>query len=101
VRVSFTKNPEGECKFKTVNGKVEVTLHDGLNADLDFKTFNGRVYSDFDITALPRKPITVENRTGKRTIYRRGDSYSVRVGRGGPGFSFDTLNGSIYVLKAK
>jgi hypothetical protein len=99
IKVSFTRNPESECSFKTVNGKIEVTLRPGLNADLRLKTFNGKVYSDFDVSALPQKNGPVEERSGTRRIYRRGNSYSVRVAKGGPEFSFDTLNGSIYVLK--
>lgn len=99
IKVSFTKNPPSECSFKTVNGKIEVTLHDGLNADVKLKTFNGKVYTDFDVSTLPPAQATVEEWKGTRRIFRRGDSYSVRIGKGGPEFSFDTLNGSIYVLK--
>lgn len=98
IKVSFTRNPVSECSFKTVNGKIEVVLHDGLNADIKLKTFNGKVFTDFDVSSLPREDRTVEERKGSRRIYRRGDSHTVRVGKGGPEFSFDTLNGSIYVL---
>jgi hypothetical protein len=99
IKVSFTRNPGSECSFKTVNGKIEVVLHDGLNADMKLKTFNGKVYTDFDFSSLPREDRTVEERQGPLRIYKRRDSYTVRVGKGGPEFSFDTLNGSIYVLK--
>jgi hypothetical protein len=99
VKVSFTRNPQSDCFFKTVNGKVEVTLRNGLNADLAFKTFNGQVYTDFEVTGLPRKVATIERRSGRRKIYRRGEYFSVRAGKGGTEFSFDTLNGNIYVLK--
>ena len=99
IKVSFTRNPASECCFKTVNGKIEVVLQDGLNADVKLKTFNGKVYTDFDFSSLPRKDFAVEERNGSRRIFRRGGSYTVRVGKGGPEFSFDTLNGSIYVLK--
>ncbi|MCX6134201.1 MAG: hypothetical protein NTU47_10360 [Ignavibacteriales bacterium] len=99
IKASFTKNPGSDCSFKTVNGKIEVVLHDGLNADMKLKTFNGKVYTDFDVSSVPRENRTVEERKGSRRIYRRGGSQTVRVGKGGPEFSFDTLNGSIYVLK--
>jgi hypothetical protein len=100
VKISFIRNPQSDCSFKTVNGKVEVALHDGLDADLAFKTFNGQVYTDFAVTNLPRKLGTIEERKGRRTVYRRGDFFSVRAGKGGPEFSFNTLNGNIYVLKS-
>jgi hypothetical protein len=99
INVSFSRNPVSECSFKTVNGKIEVKLQSGLNADVKLKTFNGSVYSDFDIIALPRDDRTLEEHKGSRRIYRRGSSSSVRVGNGGPQFSFETLNGNIYILK--
>ena len=70
-----------------------------LNADIRLKTFNGSVYTDFDVTSVPRVDRTVEVRNGTRRVYRRGEYQTVRVGKGGPEFSFDTLNGSIYVLR--
>ena len=99
VKVSFTRNPQSDCYFKTVNGKVKVTLRDGLDADLAFKTFNGQVYTDFEVTGLPRKVATIEKRSGQRKIYRRGEYFSVRAGRGGTEYKFNTLNGNIYILK--
>lgn len=99
IKVTFTRNPGSECSFKTVNGKIEVVLHEGLNADMKLKTFNGKVFTDFDVSSVPRDERTVEERKGSRRIFRRGDFFTVRVGSGGPEFSFDTLNGSIYVLK--
>jgi len=99
IKVSFTKNPGSGCSFKTVNGKIEVVLQDGLNADLRFKTFNGKVYTDYDVVALAQENAAKEEERRTRYVYRRNSSYSVRVGKGGPEFSFDTLNGSIYVLK--
>ena len=99
IKVSFTKNPSADCSFKTVNGKIEVVLHDGLSADMRLKTFNGKVYTDFETESLPRDEKVVEKHEGSRRIYKRGDSYAVRIGNGGPEFSFDTLNGNIYLLK--
>jgi hypothetical protein len=99
IKVSFAENPGSGCSFKTINGKIEVVLHDGLNADMKLKTFNGKVYSDFEVSTLPQENKTVEEHNGSRRIYRRGDSSTVRVGKGGSELVFDTLNGSIYVLK--
>ena len=99
IKVSFTRNPDSECSFKTVNGKIEVVLHDGLNANIRLKTFNGKVYTDFDAVSMPQEDRAVKEQRGSRWIYRRGSSYGVRIGKGGPELSFDTLNGSIYVLK--
>jgi hypothetical protein len=98
VEVSFRINPTEESSFKTINGEVNVRLQDNLSADLEFKTMNGEVYSDFDVKSLPLKSPTMKRRNGMK-VYKSGDSFSVRVGSGGPELSFDTLNGDIYVSK--
>ena len=98
VKAVFSKNPEKDCKFKTVNGKVDVEFPNGLSADLNLKTFNGSVYTDFDVVGLPRKAAGFESH-GRRKVYMSDRSFSVRVGKGGPELSFDTLNGNVHILK--
>jgi len=98
LTVGFRENPVGKCVFRTVNGGVEVTFQDPLSAELHLKTFNGKAYTDFDVTAVPKTIPRIKEKRGKR-VYRGGDDYVVRVGEGGPQLAFDTLNGSIHILK--
>ena len=98
VEVSFTRNPGSRCGFGTVNGSIEVAFPEELSADLKFKTFNGEVYSDFDVKGLPEKAMSFE-RTGRRSVYRSNEFFSVRSGKGGPELLFDTLNGDIRILR--
>lgn len=98
VAVSFRRNPVSRCGFRTVNGSIEVQFPDDLSADLKLKTFNGEVYSDFDVTGLPRKA-TGPERIGRRTVYRGDEFFAVRAGGGGPEMLFDTLNGDIRILR--
>ncbi len=100
IKAEFSKNPSGQSSFKTINGKVDVTFQDNLNADLEFKTLNGEVYSDFDVQSLPQKSYSTKKRHGMKT-YKSHDSFSVRVGNGGPELTFNTLNGNIYVSKSE
>ncbi|MEX1137833.1 MAG: hypothetical protein WEB33_02970 [Bacteroidota bacterium] len=98
LQIGFRVNPADECTFRTVNGSVEVFFQDPLAAELLLKTFNGKAYTDFDVTAAPRTIPTIKEKRGKK-IYRGGDAYIVRTGGGGPQLAFDTLNGSIRILK--
>jgi hypothetical protein len=98
VGVRFRKNPDSRCWFKTVNGSIEVEVPGELSADLKLKTFNGEVYSDFDVTGLPREA-SVPERIGRRTVYRGDEFFSVRAGKGGPEMLFETLNGDIRILR--
>ena len=94
---AFDVAPQTPAEFKTVNGKVDVTLPASLSADLRLKTMNGGLYTDFETTALPVKPIA-EQRRG-RFRYRADRYVSVRVGKGGPELTFETLNGNVQVRK--
>jgi len=100
VRVEFAASPARETAFRTVNGEVRVTFPETLNGDLKLKTFNGGLFTDFDVTAVP-VPATVTRETrGATRIYRSNDFTTIRVGRGGPLLTFETLNGDVRILRA-
>ena len=94
VKVSYTRNPTKNTEFKTLNGSVDVYFRKDLNADLYFKKLNGAIYTDFEVTALPRKAEAGEIESGK-FVYRGNGKAAGRAGKGGPELTFDTLNGNI------
>jgi hypothetical protein len=99
VSISFARNPESRCGFRTVNGSIDIDFPEELSADLKFKTLNGELYSDFEVTGLPHGKTKAE-KIGRRTVYK-GDEYSsVRAGKGGPEMCLETLNGDICILHA-
>jgi len=101
VTVTFERVPADATQFKTVNGSLDVTYPPTLAGNLEFKTMNGDVYTDFDIVALD-EPATLERDNGRGLSRMRSNRNSAfRVGAGGTRHSFHTLNGSIYVRKAK
>jgi hypothetical protein len=98
VEASFQGRPATSSSFRTVNGDVVVSFPASLSADLRLKTLNGGLFTDFDTTVLPSAPVAGEQRNGK-FVYRSDRSARVRVGRGGPEFEFETVNGDVRVLK--
>jgi hypothetical protein len=99
LSVSFARNPDRRCSFRSLNGEMRIAFRPPLSADLRFKTFNGEVYSDFPVTYLPRRgPVETESRKGRRMI--KTDSWtSVRIGGGGPSIDLDAFNGDTYILQ--
>jgi hypothetical protein len=97
VTASFERAPTAAATFKTVNGRVDLSMPAKLAADLRLTTLHGGVYTDFDTAPLPVTP-TTERRDG-RFIYRADRSIPVRVGGGGPEITVETVNGDIRVRK--
>lgn len=99
VTASFTAAPRAASLFKTINGHVIVTMPDNLAADLRMKTFNGGLFTDFEVQAVPTATAVNAERSDGKFIYRSNGYTSVRVGAGGPELTLDTLNGDVRVLK--
>ncbi|MFH1940509.1 MAG: hypothetical protein ABIL68_00265 [bacterium] len=98
VTVDFTKNPEGESRFGSLNGEVRLYFQPKLSADFYLKTFNGQVFSDFEVTYLAPKVTTMNEKNGKR-VYKSGHLCGVRAGSGGPEIKLDGFNGDMFILR--
>jgi len=99
VTTSFTSAPNARSLFRTINGDVVVTMPDSLAADVRMKTFNGALYTDFEVQRLPDpKPVVFEKRNGM-SVYRSSGFTSLRIGSGGPELTMDTLNGDVRILR--
>ncbi len=98
VKATFRENPREKSDFSTINGNIEMYFVHGLAADFRFKTMNGRVYSDFEMTSLPAHPANVERQSG-RFVFRSDRYTGGRIGNGGPEITAENLNGEIRVLE--
>jgi len=104
VLATFNRvDPQKPMAFSSMNGAIDVTFPPDIKANLNLRTDNGEVFSDFDIQLqTPTSPLTVEDNRGK------GGKYVVKVDRtvrgtingGGPEIQFKNFNGSIYIRKA-
>jgi hypothetical protein len=94
LHITFRGNPARDSYFGSLNGDVDLFFQPGLSADLLLKTFNGEIYSDFEVAPLPSGPISRETQ-GNKHVYRANRFFGVRVGRGGPEIKLDGFNGDI------
>jgi hypothetical protein len=99
VTVVFADVPRDASEFKTINGNVIVTFPRDLAADLRLKTMHGELLTDFEVQTLPVQPEVTRSGTNGRFVYKAGGATRVRVGRGGPELSFETLNGDVRILR--
>jgi hypothetical protein len=98
VKVTFRENPREKSDFASINGNVDLYFVRGLAGDFRFKTMNGAVYSDFEMTSLPAQPVSAEHR-GSKFVFRSDRFTGGRVGSGGPEIKAENLNGDIRILE--
>jgi hypothetical protein len=100
VSAEFAENPKAASSYKSVNGDLDVIFQRTLSANLLMKTFNGALFTDFDVTPLPTPASGVERRNGM-TVYRGSRFTGYRVGKGGPEITLDAFNGSIRIVSSR
>jgi hypothetical protein len=99
VTAAFVSAPRAASVFRTINGNVVLTMPEGLAADLRMKTFNGGLFTDFEVQTLPTAARVEAERRNGMFVYRSNGFTTVRAGGGGPELTLDTLNGDVRVLK--
>jgi hypothetical protein len=98
VKITFSKNPESDSYFGTINGDVELVFRSPLSANFQIKSIYGEAYSDFLVEYI-NKSVPVEVRKKGKYVYKSDRSVYFRVGDGGPKIELDTLTGDILIRK--
>jgi hypothetical protein len=99
VEVSFARAPSHDCSIKTINGDITLTVPGGAGLDAALSMMQGKVVSEFDLEPLAL-PAKIEQTTQDgRFVYRVEQSSGIRLGKGGPTFSIESLNGDLRIRK--
>jgi len=87
--------------FSTLNGRIDVTFPASVKANVKMKSDRGDIYSDFDVDIEKNQPQV--NRSSQSGMYRVSieDWVNGRINGGGPEVMMKSMQGSIYVRKAK
>lgn len=101
VDVSFVHAPSRDCSIKTINGDITLTVPGGAGFDASLSMMQGKVVSELDLEplALPAK-VERKNESG-RFVYHVEQAAGIRLGKGGPTFSIESLNGDLHIRKAR
>jgi len=100
VSVNYLINPPEASSYNTINGDIRVTYQPGFSADLTFKSMHGELFTDFtEAKLLPASTTKLQETKGHVAVYKLNTITTVRFGKGGKTFKFETLNGNVYVKK--
>jgi len=101
VEVSFARAPSRDCSIKTINGDITLTVPGGAGLDAALSMMQGKVVSEFDLEPLAL-PARVEQRNEEgRFVYHIAQAAGIRLGKGGPTFSIESLNGDLRIRKSQ
>jgi hypothetical protein len=102
LTVSLDKvNPGKPLSFSSFNGDVDVTFPDNAKFDLNMRTDQGKIFSDFKLEMKNARTQKTQGKEGGRFELRLDRAVRAALNGGGEEALFKTFNGNIYIRKKK
>jgi DUF4097 and DUF4098 domain-containing protein YvlB len=92
-------DPAKPISFSSTNGNIEVTLPADLKANLKMRSFNGSIWSDFDMKVTGGQPVQSSGGSDAKFQVKFDRTMYGAINGGGVEASFSTLNGKIMIKK--
>jgi DUF4097 and DUF4098 domain-containing protein YvlB len=104
VLVTFVRvDAQKSMAFSSMNGNIDVTFPADFKANVNMRSDNGEVFSDFDIQlqTTATQPTVEDNRSkGGKYVVRIDKTVRGTINGGGQDVQFKNFNGNIYIRKA-
>ena len=99
IVLRFIEIPREGGGVVTVNGDVELAFPTIPDVQVSMKTLNGRLFSEFAYRHRSNPPQVESRRSDGMYVYKSSGSTEISIGKGGPKWSLETLNGDIHIRK--
>jgi len=94
-------DPKAPMAFTSVNGKIDVLFPAEVKANVKLKSDRGEMFSDFDIAVDKTQPKVEKNTEDHYYSVKIEDWVYGKINGGGPEMMMKTMQGNIYIRKAK
>lgn len=100
INVQFNQvTPNAPMAFSTIEGNVDITFPEDINALLKMKSDHGEIFSDFDVNIKKREQKTEKSdKTGSVKIYLEEWIYG-KINNGGPEMLVKSFDGNVFIRK--
>ncbi len=99
IVLGFLEMPRDGGSVVTVNGDVELVFPSTPNVHVSMKTFNGGLFSEFAYKRRDNTSHIESKRSDGTYVYTSSGGTEISIGKGGPHWFLETLNGDIYIRK--
>jgi len=99
VEVEYSRNPNEDSRYYSLNGDINALFIKGLAANLSFKSFNGDLYTN--VENLQGMSAIIEKKQDKEGTNLKIGGNRFKVGNGGALLDFETFNGDVIVKEKK
>jgi hypothetical protein len=94
-------DPKAPMAFTSLNGKVDVLFPADTKANVKLKSDRGEMFSDFDIAVDKTQPKVEKSSEDHYYSVKIEDWVYGKINGGGPEMMMKTMQGNIYIRKAK
>ena len=97
INIAYQKNPSKDSKFISINGDLNIVFAGEPDAEVIYKTMNGDFYTSYDVSMMAPIIKKTNKKKGRGIKYKLGSTNRLLVGKGGPVYRLETLNGDIKI----
>ena len=94
-------DPRAPMAFSSVNGKIDVLFPADIKANVKLKSDRGEMFSDFDIAVDKTQPKVEKSTEEHYYSVKIEDWVYGKINGGGPEMIMKTMQGNVYIRKAK
>jgi DUF4097 and DUF4098 domain-containing protein YvlB len=99
IKVSYKNFETINGTYTTINGDITLAAPGNLSAEVECKSMNGEIYTDYDDFKPLSKVQKLSESSNGSTIIRMDKIEGIILGTGTSKLKFETLNGDIFIKK--
>ncbi len=99
INITYRNNPTADSSYESINGDLNIKYAGQPNAIVVYHTMHGELYSAYDVSMLPAQVQRTSKRKEHGIQYKLDAESRLQIGKGGPEYRFETLNGDIKIQR--